>query len=118
MSKKYDELRSTVASLKGEGTILKVKDLEDKAFTLTIEATQEVNGTYGEQLLIVGTVVDGELEQKKGEEVRLYLNNKRQTTFETVYDGEGNYTFLFGNKVLLKNGFHYVPLELVVKSTD
>ena len=114
MSKKIDELRSKVASLKGQGTILKVADLEGKAFILDVQAIKTVEGQYGEQLLIVGTSVEG-LEQAEGEEVRIYLNNKRQTVFEGAYEEPGQYAFVFGDKVQMKNGYDYIPLELVEK---
>ena len=110
---KIEELRSKVASLKGTGKILKVSDLSGKCFILDVSATTETTGTYGKQMLIVGNVVEGELELDAGDEVRLYLNNRRQETFEQAYKGEGHYAFLFGASVKLKNGYDYTPLELV-----
>ena len=113
MSKKLEELRSKVASLKGSGTILKVADLESKVFVLDVEVTKMVEGQYGEQLLIVATYLEGELNHKKGDNVCLYLNNRRQEVFDTAYIGEGKYAFVFGDKTKMKNGFDYIPLELV-----
>lgn len=113
MSKKIDELRSKIESLKSQGTILKVGNLEGKAFVLDVSATSIVNGQYGEQLLIVGTYEEGELDLKKGDSARIYLNNKRRATFEEAWIQEGAYAFVFGTKVDLKSGHSYIPLELV-----
>jgi len=112
--KSMDELRTKVASLKGEGTILKVSNLASKAFTIDVTATSIVTGNYGEQILIVGKVGLGtEIKMKEGEEVRLYLNNRRKETFETVFDGEREYAFVFGEAVTLKTGHVYIPLDMV-----
>ena len=115
MSKKLKELRSKVASLNGQGTILKVADLEDKAFVVDVSATNNVTGKYGEQQLIVGNYVEGDLKHTVGDEVRLYLNNRRQEVFETSYDGKGMYAFIFGASVEMKSGHSYIPLDLVEK---
>lgn len=116
MSKKIDELRSKVASLKDStGTVLKVADLEDTGLTINVTTAENVTGNYGEQKLIIGTIADSDKEDLKvGAEVRLYLNNRRQAVFEAAYNGEGEYTFLFGKTTVLKNGFNYIPLEAVV----
>ena len=117
MENKIDELRSKVASLKNEGTILKVKDLAGMAFVLNVNATTQVTGTYGEQLLIVGTMtgLTGDTGVEEGANTRIYLNNKRMETFNASYVGEGEYGFVFGDSVELKNGYDYIPLELVQK---
>jgi len=113
MSKKIEELRSKIESLKKVGTILKVANLEGKAFVLDVSATSIVNGQYGEQLMIVGTYEEGELDLKKGDDARIYLNNKRRATFEEAWIEEGHYAFVFGTSVPLKSGHSYIPLELV-----
>tara|TARA_R110000751_G_scaffold282844_1_gene386114 strand:- start:3412 stop:3765 length:354 start_codon:yes stop_codon:yes gene_type:complete len=117
MENKIDELRSKVASLKNEGTILKVSNLAGKAFVLNVNATTQVTGNYGEQLLIVGTMTNGdEVGIEEGANARIYLNNKRMETFNACYTGEGNYGFVFGDSVELKNGYDYIPLDLVQKA--
>ena len=108
---KIDELKTKVESLKAKGTILKVSDLEGKAFIIDVNATSTVNGQYGEQLLIVGNYDEGDLDLTG--EVRLYLTNARRTRFEEAFTEEGKYAFIFGDKVKLKSGHDYIPLELV-----
>lgn len=112
--KSMNELRTKVASLKGDASILKVSNLAGKAFTIDVTATSIVTGNYGEQILIVGQIGIGtEIKMKAGESVRLYLNNKRKAMFETVFDGEREYAFVFGEAVTLKTGHNYIPLEMV-----
>tara|TARA_R100000734_G_C3311422_1_gene102295 strand:+ start:1323 stop:1682 length:360 start_codon:yes stop_codon:yes gene_type:complete len=112
-SSKIEELKSKVESLKQKGTILKISELEGKAFVMKVSATSTVNGQYGEQLLIEGTYEEGELEVEG--QVRLYLNGARQERFqEAIGANRGcSVAFVFGNKVQLKSGHDYVPLELV-----
>jgi len=110
---RIDELKSKVESLKTKGTILKVSELEGKAFVMEVSATSTVNGQYGEQLLIVGTYEEGDLEVEG--EVRLYLNGARRERFEEALGANRgcSVAFVFGNKVQLKSGHDYIPLELV-----
>jgi hypothetical protein len=113
--KSMEELKTKVASLKGDASILKVSNLAGKAFSLNVTATSIVTGTYGEQLLLAGTIdYKGDLDMDEGLEVRLYLNNRRRDTFEAVFDGERVYSFVFGESVTLKNGYDYIPLDAVV----
>lgn len=116
MTDKLEQLKTQVASLKAQGTILKVKDLEGQAFLMEVSSTTTVNGQYGEQLLIVGNYTQGDLNHKAGDNLRLYLNGARRTKFEEAGEGPGEYGFVFGASVTLKSGHDYIPLELVTKA--
>ena len=109
---KIDELKSKVETLKqSRGTILKVKELENQAFLIDVTSALIVNGQYGEQLLIVGTMQENEMGHEG--EVRLYLSGARRTHFEEAYTEPGLYAFVFGQSVELKSGHSYIPLQLV-----
>lgn len=106
--KKIEELRSKVAKAKeGGGTILKFHQLEGEIFSIQVSRVEPVNGQYGEQTLIVG--------EKDGSEVRLYLNGNREKVFLEAFDGLGEYAFVVGEARETKDGYSYVPLELVEK---
>ncbi len=105
---KIEELKTKVQALNTTGTIVKIHEHAGKVVGMHIEQTSVTMGKYGEQLLIVGTTVEGEA-------CRMYLNGKRREIFETAYAGAGDYAFVIGESVELKSGNNYVPLELVEK---
>ena len=111
-----DELKTKVASLKESSTILKVGDLAGFGLLIDVTSQGNVEGKYGEQTLIRGKWVEGDLTHlESGELVSLYLNGKRAEVFQNAYDGEGQYAFIFGESTTLKSGHSYIPLDLVSK---